>query len=120
VSALTPALSALASLALAAIASVDVRELLTHLPERCWDKSTWQHVISCLEVAALDGDTVLRLGMPAPASALAERVYGIARLAEGAETAMRSGTKRLIPREQAVAAAIALMRPGEEICKGRI
>jgi hypothetical protein len=34
-----------------------VRELLTHLPERCWDKSTWQHVISCLEEAALDGDT---------------------------------------------------------------
>jgi hypothetical protein len=40
--------------------------------------------------------------MPAPPSALAERVYGIARLAEGAETAMRSGTKRLVPREQAV------------------
>jgi len=35
----------------------DVRELLTHLPERCRDKSTWQHVISCLEEAALDGDT---------------------------------------------------------------
>jgi|HubBroStandDraft_4_1064222.scaffolds.fasta_scaffold08829_5 hypothetical protein len=36
----------------------DVRELLTHLPERCRDKSTWQHVITCLEEAALDGDTV--------------------------------------------------------------
>ena len=35
----------------------DVRDLLTHLPERCRDKSTWQHVISCLEEAALDGDT---------------------------------------------------------------
>jgi hypothetical protein len=35
----------------------DVRELFTHLPERCRDKSTWQHVISCLEEAALDGDT---------------------------------------------------------------
>jgi hypothetical protein len=35
----------------------DVRELLTHLPERCRDKSTWQHVIACLEEAALDGDT---------------------------------------------------------------
>ena len=32
----------------------DVRELLTHLPERCRDKSTWQHVIACLEEAALD------------------------------------------------------------------
>ena len=31
--------------------------LLTHLPERCRDKSTWQHVIACLEEAALDGDT---------------------------------------------------------------
>ena len=36
----------------------DVRELLTHLPERCRDKSTWQHVIACLDEAALDGDTV--------------------------------------------------------------
>jgi hypothetical protein len=35
----------------------DVRELLTHLPERARDKSTWQHVISCLEEAALEGDT---------------------------------------------------------------
>ena len=35
----------------------DVRELLTHLPGRCQDKSTWQHVIACLEEAALDGDT---------------------------------------------------------------
>jgi len=35
----------------------DVREPLTHLPERCRDKSTWQHVIACLEDAALDGDT---------------------------------------------------------------
>jgi hypothetical protein len=35
----------------------DVRELFTHLPERCRDKSTWQHVIACLEEAALDGDT---------------------------------------------------------------
>jgi hypothetical protein len=35
----------------------DVRELLTHLPERCQDKSTWQHVIACLEEAAIDGDT---------------------------------------------------------------
>jgi hypothetical protein len=35
----------------------DVRELLTHLPERCRDKSTWQHVIACLEEAAFDGDT---------------------------------------------------------------
>jgi hypothetical protein len=35
----------------------DVRELLTHLPERCRGKSTWQHVIACLEEAALDGDT---------------------------------------------------------------
>jgi hypothetical protein len=35
----------------------DVRELLNHLPERCRDKSTWQHVIACLEEAALDGDT---------------------------------------------------------------
>ena len=35
----------------------DVRDLLTHLPERCRDKSTWQHVIACLEEAALDGDT---------------------------------------------------------------
>jgi Ku70/Ku80 beta-barrel domain len=35
----------------------DVRELFTHLPERCQDKSTWQHVIVCLEEAALDGDT---------------------------------------------------------------
>jgi hypothetical protein len=35
----------------------DVRELLTHLPDRCRDKSTWQHVIACLEEAALDGDT---------------------------------------------------------------
>jgi hypothetical protein len=34
-----------------------VRDLLTHLPERCRDKSTWQHVISCLREAALDGDT---------------------------------------------------------------
>ena len=35
----------------------DVHELLTHLPERCRDKSTWQHVIACLEEAALDGNT---------------------------------------------------------------
>jgi hypothetical protein len=35
----------------------DVRELVTHWPERCRDKSTCQHVISCLEEAALDGDT---------------------------------------------------------------
>jgi hypothetical protein len=35
----------------------DVRELLIHLPERCRDKSTWQHVIARLEEAALDGDT---------------------------------------------------------------
>ena len=35
----------------------DVRDLLTHLPERCRDKSTWQHLIACLEEAALDGDT---------------------------------------------------------------
>ena len=35
----------------------DVRELLTHLPDRCRDKSTWQHVVACLEEAALDGDT---------------------------------------------------------------
>ena len=35
----------------------DVRDLLTHLPERCRDKSTWQHVIACLEEAALGGDT---------------------------------------------------------------
>jgi hypothetical protein len=35
----------------------DVRELLGHLPERCRDKPTWQHVIACLEEAALDGDT---------------------------------------------------------------
>ena len=32
-------------------------DLLTHLPERCRDKSTWQHLIACLEEAALDGDT---------------------------------------------------------------
>jgi hypothetical protein len=36
----------------------DVRELFTHLPEQCQDKSTWQHVIACLDEAALDGDTV--------------------------------------------------------------
>jgi hypothetical protein len=46
----------------------DVRELLTHLPERCQEKSTWQHVIACLEEAALDGDTQnvavpLRMGL---------------------------------------------------------
>ena len=35
----------------------DVRELLTHLPDRCRDKSTWQHVVACLEEAALDGNT---------------------------------------------------------------
>jgi hypothetical protein len=35
----------------------DVRELLGHLPERCRYKSTWQHVIACLEKATLDGDT---------------------------------------------------------------
>jgi hypothetical protein len=35
----------------------DVRELLTHLPERCRDKSTWRHVIASLEEAVLDGDT---------------------------------------------------------------
>jgi len=35
----------------------DIRELIIHLPEQCRDKSTWQHVIACLEEAALDGDT---------------------------------------------------------------
>ena len=35
----------------------DVRELLTHLPERCRDKSTWQHVIARWRKPALDGDT---------------------------------------------------------------
>ena len=35
----------------------DVRELLTHLPERCRDKSTWEYVADRLTEAASNGDT---------------------------------------------------------------
>jgi hypothetical protein len=35
----------------------DVRELLTHLPERCRHKSTWEYVADRLTEAASSGDT---------------------------------------------------------------
>jgi hypothetical protein len=35
----------------------DVRELLTHLPERCRYKSTWEYVADRLTEAAHSGDT---------------------------------------------------------------
>jgi hypothetical protein len=36
----------------------DVRELLKHLPKGHRERSTWQHVATCLNEAAHGGDTI--------------------------------------------------------------
>jgi hypothetical protein len=36
----------------------DVRELLKHLPKGHRERSTWRHVVACLNEAAHGGDTI--------------------------------------------------------------